>query len=160
MFGYPTQETAMPLPRLWLTVERLMIALVPVIAGTLIIGSMSGIHSELAEADAIIFGTSYGAEIGLAVVLAFRYLRRPTSARIRPTRAAMAIVIVVAWATISFPIVRDWAYHASCENLYRRDPLAEADQAKRRDQIALHSRLRRAYQNAMMRPWKAVALHE
>jgi hypothetical protein len=151
---------AMRLPRVWITVERLMIALAGVLAGSLVLGSISRIPADVAEADAIIFGTSYGAEIGLAVVLAIRYLRQPTSARIGPTRAALATVIVIACATISFPIVRDWAYHAHCENLYRRDPAAEVDQAKRRDQIALHLRLRRAYQNAMLRPWKAVALDE
>jgi hypothetical protein len=153
-------DLAMRLPCVWITVERLMIALAAVLAGSLVLGSISRIPAEVAEADAIIFGTSYGAEIGLAVVLAIRYLRQPTSARIRPTRAAMAIVIVIAWATISFPIVRDWAYHASCGNLYRRDPLAELDPAKRRDLISLHLRLRRAYQNAMLRPWKVVALDE
>jgi hypothetical protein len=150
----------MPLPRVWLTVERLLIALVPVIAGTLIIGSMSGIPSELAEADAVIFGIAFGAEIGLAVVLAVRYARHPTWAYLRPTRASMAILIVIAWATIEWPIVQEWARFAQWENLYRHDPEIELDQAKRREQVAMYSRLRRAYQDAMLRPWRAVAVDE
>jgi hypothetical protein len=46
-FARPSgSDSAMRLPRFRLTVERLMIALVPVVAGTLVVGSISCIRCE------------------------------------------------------------------------------------------------------------------
>jgi hypothetical protein len=143
-------------PRFRLTVERLMIALVPVVAGTLVVGSISRIPSEVAQADAVVFGIALGAQVGLAFVMAVRWLRGSPHLSLRPNCVGVAILVVMAWAAVEWPFVREWSFHAMCENMYRHDPEAEVHPVERREQVALHSRLRRAYQDGMLRPWKTV----
>lgn len=147
----------MRLPRLQCTVGRVMLATSIVIAGSLVVGSVSRLPVDVAEADALVFAVSYATELGLGIILVIRYLRQIPRPRLRPTFAAMLLFAVTGWATIEWPIVQGWAYHARSERLYRDDPMSEQDQAKRREQIALHSRLRRAYQAAVFRPWRTAA---
>ena len=69
------------------------------------------------------------------------------------------MLAVIAWATIEWPNVQGWAYHAQCENLYRHDPMAEQDQGKCRAEMALHLRLRRHIKTRCFAPGKRLPLH-
>jgi hypothetical protein len=140
-------------PRVRRTVGRVMVASAIVIAGSLVVGSMSRLPAAVTEADALVFGVSYATELGLGIISVVRYIRQVPRPRLRPNFAAMLVLAVTGWATIEWPIVQGWAYHAQCERLYRDDPLLEQDQTKRREQIALHSRLRQAHQPTVFRPW-------
>ena len=92
--------------RVRFTVGRVMTALVIVIAGSLVVGSMSPLPGEFAEVDALIFGVSYATELGLGVVLAVRYFRETPHHFPRPNLAALAVLVIVSWATIEWPVVR------------------------------------------------------
>src|SRR4051812_24315269 len=102
----------MRVPRVRFTVERLMVSLAVVLAGSLMIGSVEGITAEVADADAVTLALAYAAEVGLVLVLAARCLRRSTRPRFPPALASMYVLAVMAWATAEWPIVREWAYHA------------------------------------------------
>jgi hypothetical protein len=143
-------------PRPLVTVERLMVPLAILVAGTLVIGSISGISSEVAQVDAVIFGAALGAEIAFALILAVRWLRHSPRTQLRPTLAVIVIVMIIAWAAVEWPFVENWSRYAGWENFYRHDPEAEVNRRERAAQIAMCARLRRAYQDGMWRPWKTV----
>jgi hypothetical protein len=143
----------MILPRVRFTVRGMMIALVPVIAGSLVVGSLVGISAELAIADALIFGVSYSAVAGLAAVIAARCYRQSRWPRPRWTLASVSVLVVMAWGAVEWPHVRGWAYHAQCEYLFSHD---RAMSLLHRGEYPSHSELRRRYQRAMVQPWKTV----
>jgi len=147
----------MRFPRVRVTLDQVMVAAALIIGGSLVVGSLTGISALVAEADAVVFAVAYAAEVGLALVWAARCVRQSSRPCLRSTFVSVSVLAIMTWASIEWPVVRVWAFHAQCENMYRHDLEAgEQDPAERREQSALHSELRRKYQKAMVRPWTVV----
>ncbi len=140
--------------RLRFTLGASMTALAAGIFGTLALGSTAELSSAQVETDVLIFGWAYGAEVGLVVILAMRWIRHRPQFRIDALISAVFALTALVIGTVEFPIIRNWSFHAHCESLYSpASSEVEPDVAKRCEQYLLHSRLRRQCQRELLRPW-------
>ncbi len=131
-----------------------MTALAAIILGTLTLGIVVDLSGGPVSVDVSAFGTAYGAELGLCVVLALRCFRDRPRFGLRMLLPAAFIVAALVVGAIEFHVVRDWAFHAGCESLYGpTNSDGEPHPALRRDKYLLHSRLRQHYRRALLHPW-------
>jgi hypothetical protein len=147
-----TEALAMGLRPIQPTIEGLLIVLAAIIAGSLIVGTMTELPTKFLAADLMVFAFSYSTSIALALVLVVRYLRCSSKPRLRPSLATIMVVVVMACATIECPVVRRLSFYASCELNYLDDPAPSFSPG----QLALYSRLRREQQRLILWPLEKV----